>query len=420
MGGSLGKFVIEGGKKLVGEITVQGAKNAALPLLAAAVMTDEKVTIHNVPDLLDIKNMLKILQNQGVFVEKKGKDVTVVAKGMNSESIGYSLAKELRSSVFLLGAVLAKKKRVVVAYPGGCDIGLRPIDIHLKALRDLSVRVEEKAGYVFCDATEMKCGEVCLDYPSVGATENVMLAATTVKGRTVIYNAAREPEIVELQNFLNSSGAKVSGAGTPKITVYGTDALCGADYTVMPDRIVAGTYLISVVMNGGEVALKGVKRGQLNSLISKLTKNSCNIVWDNDIIYIKADGRPKATDYVSTRPYPGFPTDLQAPFTALQTVSNGTCVLTENIFENRFRHVPELRKMGADIIIRDRTAVIKGVKNLVGAEVYAQDLRGGAALVLAGLAAKGITVVNDVYHIDRGYENIETNFKNIGANITRI
>ncbi len=420
MGGSLGKFVIEGGKKLVGEITVQGAKNAALPLLAAAVMTDDKVRIHNVPDLLDIDNMVKILRNQGVFVEKKGKDVTVKADKMNSDSIGNSLAKELRSSVFLLGAVLAKKKHVVVAYPGGCDIGLRPIDIHLKALRDLSVKIEEKAGYVFCDGTDIKSGEVCLDYPSVGATENVMLAAATVKGRTVVYNAAREPEISELQNFLNAMGAKISGAGTPKVTIDGVDSLKSAEYSVMPDRIVAGTFLISAIMNGGELALKGVRKGELNSLISKLSKNSCKIDVDNDIIYVTANGRPDATDYVSTQPYPGFPTDLQAPFTALQTISSGTCVLTENIFENRFRHVPELRKMGADIIIRDRTAVIKGVKNLVGAEVYAQDLRGGAALVLAGLAAKGITVVNDVYHIDRGYEEMEINLRNIGANITRI
>lgn len=416
----MGKFIIEGGKKLVGEIEIQGAKNAALPILAAAIMTENTVKIHNVPNLIDVDNMLRILRNLGVNAEQDGKTVTVRADKVNSHSIENNLAKELRSSIFLLGAVLSRKKCAVVAYPGGCDIGLRPIDIHIKALKDLGVKIEEKAGYVYCDGKDAKAGEVCLDYPSVGATENVILAATGLKGTSVIYNAAREPEIVELQNFLNSMGGKVRGAGTPRITVEGTESLNGTEYTVMPDRIVAGTYMIAVIMNGGEVALKGVKGTEINSLISKLSKNSCNIATDNGIIYIKAKGRPKAINYISTQPYPGFPTDLQAPFMALQTISLGTCVLTENIFENRFRHVPELRKMGADIIVKDKTAVIKGVTNLVGAEVYAQDLRGGAALVLAGLTARGITVVNDVYHVDRGYENIEKQLTELGANIIRV
>ncbi len=416
----MGKFIIEGGKKLVGEIEIQGAKNAALPILAAAIMTENTVKIHNVPNLIDVDNMLRILRNLGVNAEQNGKTVTVRADKVNSHSIENNLAKELRSSIFLLGAVLSRKKCAVVAYPGGCDIGLRPIDIHIKALKDLGVKIEEKAGYVYCDGKDAKAGEVCLDYPSVGATENVILAATGLKGTSVIYNAAREPEIVELQNFLNSMGGKVRGAGTPRITVEGTESLNGTEYTVMPDRIVAGTYMIAVIMNGGEVALKGVKGTEINSLISKLSKNSCNIATDNGIIYIKAKGRPKAINYISTQPYPGFPTDLQAPFMALQTISLGTCVLTENIFENRFRHVPELRKMGADIIVKDKTAVIKGVTNLVGAEVYAQDLRGGAALVLAGLTARGITVVNDVYHVDRGYENIEKQLTELGANIIRV
>lgn len=416
----MGKFIIEGGKKLVGEIEIQGAKNAALPILAAALMTNEKVKIHNVPKLIDVDNMLKILKNLGVHTEFDGRSVTIEAQEINSYSIGNSLAKELRSSVFLLGAVLSRCKKAVVAYPGGCDIGLRPIDIHIKALRDLGIKIEEKAGYVYCDGSSPEAGEVCLDYPSVGATENVILAAIGIPGVTVVYNAAREPEIVELQNFINSMGGHVRGAGTPKITIEGTEILHGTEYTVMPDRIVAGTYIISVIMTGGDVAIKGIKNGDLSSLISKLSKNSCNIVSNNGIIYVKAKGRPKAVDYISTQPYPGFPTDLQAPFMALQTISKGTCVFTENIFENRFRHVPELRKMGADVIIRDRTAVIKGVSELVGAEVYAQDLRGGAALVLAGLAAHGITVVNDIYHIDRGYENMEKVFNKLGANIIRV
>lgn len=417
----MGKFIIHGGNELFGEIGVQGSKNAALPLLAAAVLSDEEVKLSNVPALIDVENMIKIMQCLGVKCKKTDKNAyTINAGEVSTYTIISPTAKELRSSVFLLGAILSKKKKAVVSYPGGCDIGLRPIDIHIKALRDLGVEIEEKAGYVYCNAEKMRPGEVYLDYPSVGATENVILATVKTNGFTILHNAAREPEIVELQCFLNKMGAKISGAGTTKIIIQGKERLKGAEHIVMPDRIVAGTYLISVLMNGGKIGFTGLKRNHINSLLSKLPKNSCNLSYNNDIIFIQSKGRLRSVDHISTMPYPGFPTDLQAPFMALQCISEGTSVITENIFENRFRHVPELRKMGANILIQDRTAVVKGVPYLTGAEVFAQDLRGGAALVLAGLSAKGVTVVNDVYHIDRGYEKMEEVLKKIGADITRL
>ena len=318
-----------------------------------------------------------------------------------------------------MGAVLSEKKRAIVSYPGGCDIGLRPIDIHIKALRELGVMIEEKSGLIYCDASGIRSGEVYLDYPSVGATENVILATVNLKGTTIIHNAAREPEIIDLQNFINKMGGKVSGAGTTTVIVSGISKLKGVNFSVMSDRIATGTYLLALLICGGEIALESADKADVNSILSKLPKNCCQISYNNDIIYIKSDKRIKSVECISTQPYPGFPTDLQAPFTSLECISEGTCVLTENIFENRFRHVPELRKMGADIIIKDKTAIIKGVKNLTGAETYARDLRGGAALVLAGLAAKGKTVVHDVYHIDRGYDKMDKVLKNLGADIVR-
>ena len=417
----MGKFIINGGNELVGELKIQGSKNAALPLLAASLLSDEEVVLCNVPDLIDVQNMCKIMHDLGVTTIKgKEGEIHIRANKADSYTIASPTAKELRSSIFLLGAILSKKKKAIVSYPGGCDIGLRPIDIHIKALKDLGVEIEEKAGYVYCDASKMRPGEVYLEYPSVGATENVILASVKTNGYTILHNAAREPEIVELQNFLNKMGAKITGAGSTKIIIQGKEYLNGTKYTVMPDRIVAGTYLISLLMNGGEIGFKGLKRNHIHSLLCKLPKNSCFLRYNNDIIYIQSQGRPRSVDHITTMPYPGFPTDLQAPFMALQCISDGTCVITENIFENRFHHVPELRKMGADIIIQDRTAIVKGVKELVGAEVYAHDLRGGAALVLAGLVAKGVTVVNDIYHIDRGYERMEETLNKLGANITRI
>lgn len=418
-GGIMGKFIINGGKRLCGEVRIQGAKNTILPLFAAALLTDEIVTIYNVPQLVDVENMIKILENLGAKVLRIGDSVTINSSKLTSHDIPSELAKELRSSIFLLGSVLARQKFAKAAYPGGCDIGLRPIDIHIKGLRDLNVKIEESAGYIYCDASKMQGGEVNLDYPSVGATENIMLAAVGAKGNTVIHNAACEPEIRDLQRFLNKMGAKVAGAGTSTIRITGVEKLKGAEYFAMPDRIAAGTYAIAAAATGGDIELRGAKQGDMRALLSKLAKTSCIITYNSDIIHIKANRRPVSVTRITTQPHPGFPTDLQAPMMALQTVSEGISVITENIFENRFRHVAELRKMGADIIINGRTAVIRGVPRLVGADVYAQDLRGGAALVIAGLAAEGTTEVNDVHHIDRGYEEMEVVLSALGADIQR-
>lgn len=416
----MGKFIINGGNKLYGEVQIQSAKNAVLPLFAAALLTEEEIIIKNVPELIDVDNMIKIICNIGAVVKKEEHTVSIKAQDITSHNIPNSLAKELRSSIFLLGAVLSRKKHAKVAFPGGCDIGMRPIDIHIKGLRDLNVKIEEKAGYIFCDATKLICGEISLDYPSVGATENVMLAAVMANGRTIIHNAACEPEIVDLQNFLNKMGAKIYGAGSSVVVIEGVKKLHGITYEAMPDRIVAGTYLLATAICGGEVLLKNAKMEDIRSLCAKLSKSSCHIEHFNDNILIKAETRPTSVVSVTTQPYPGFPTDLQAPMMTLQSVSEGICVITENIFENRFRHVSELRKMGADIMINNRTAVIKGVPRLTAAEVNAQDLRGGAALVLAGLNAKGTTIINDIYHIDRGYQSIEKVFTKLGADIIRV
>jgi len=413
------KLVINGGRKLYGEVKVQGAKNAILPLFAAAVLTEDKVVINNVPNLSDVDNMIKILKNLGVKVDRYGSTAVIDASVLTGNEIPNNLAKELRSSVFLLGSVLSRCKKAKVAFPGGCDIGLRPIDIHIKALRDLDVEVEESKGYVYCNAENFKSGEINLDYPSVGATENVILCAAVSKGTTVLHNAACEPEIVDLQNFLVKMGAKIVGAGTSVIKIYGVKSLHGTLYDAMPDRIAAGTYAIAVAMTGGAVCLKGARYQDMRALLSKLSKTSCNIIQNSDNIYIKSNGKSVTVPKITTQPHPGFPTDLQAPMMALQCVSDGVSIFTENIFENRYRHAGELIKMGADIVINGRTAVVKGVPCLTGTDVYAQDLRGGAALVLAGLKAEGITYVHDLRYIDRGYEKIEEVFRSLGAEIKR-
>lgn len=414
------KLVINGGRKLFGTVRVQGAKNAVLPLMAAAVLTEENVIIGNCPDLSDVRNMSRILTSLGADTSYSDGVLSVNPKGVKSHEIPSKLAKELRSSIFLLGSVLGRMKEAKVAYPGGCDIGLRPIDIHIKGLKELNVKITEEYGYIYCDAKNINAGSVNLDYPSVGATENFMLAAALLDGVTLIHNAAREPEIVDLQNFLNSMGADISGAGTGVIKVRGVEKLHGTDYRTMPDRIVAGTVLCAVAACGGEVRLEKADPEHLTALISKLKKSGCNISCKSDIINISSDGRLKAVQNVDTQPYPGFPTDLQAQMTAVLTLAKGTSLVTENIFETRFKHVPELTKMGADITVKGRTAVISGVQDLKGAEVAAEDLRGGAALVIAGLAAKGITVINNVQYIDRGYESIENLFGSIGGDVTRL
>lgn len=416
----MSKYVINGGRKLNGQIDINGAKNSVLPLLAAALLTDEPVRIGNCPILTDVDNMIRIITSLGASVNRDGSYIEIKSAGLCAYEIPKRQAKELRSSVFLMGSILGRMKKAKVAYPGGCDIGLRPIDIHLKALSELNVKIVEKYGYINCDANMMKASNVFLDYPSVGATENIMLLSAISDGVTIISNVAREPEIVELQNFLNSMGAKIEGAGSSCIKIEGVRKLKGTDYYAMPDRIVTGTIMMAVALCGGDVVLNYTNHTHIDAVISKLRKSGCNIIVESDKICIQSFTRLNSLGYVETGPYPGYPTDLQAPLAALASTADGTTILVENIFENRFKHLPELCKMGANIRVKDRIAFISGVKQLTGAEVIAMDLRGGASLVLAGLSASQLTVVHDIQHIERGYENLDKIFVALGADIIKI
>ena len=413
------KFVIEGGRPLYGEIEIQSAKNAVLPLLAASVLTEERIVIHNCPRITDVLNMAQILEELGCRTSSTDGALTVDPSDAANHEIPAALAKELRSSVFMLGSVLSRFGRARIAYPGGCDIGLRPIDLHLGGLRRLGVRIEEEGGYINCTCGKMRGADIVLGCPSVGATENIMLAAVKAEGTTVIRNAAKEPEIADLQNFVNRMGGRISGGGSSTVVVEGVKSLHGAEYTPVSDRIEAGTFLIASAMCGGELALKNARAENLSALLDKLREISCKIHAIDDKIYIKSGARfsPKL---IETSPYPGFPTDLQAPMTALACICGGSTVVVENLFETRFKHVPELIRMGADITVRGRSAFVRGVPRLHGADVCAGDLRGGAALALAAISAEGRSTVTDLRHIDRGYSEFEYKLRGAGARIRRV
>jgi UDP-N-acetylglucosamine 1-carboxyvinyltransferase len=418
------KFLINGNRPLYGEVTVDTAKNALLPILAASLLTPEKVVLHNCRPIADVENMSAILRHLGCAVTSPpctaAGDIEVNAASASGYEIDGALAGELRSSVFMLGPVLGRFRRACVAYPGGCDIGLRPIDLHLKGLRCLNVRIREENGFIVCDGADMRGAPVTLDYPSVGATENIMVAAVTARGETVIRNAAKEPEIEDLQDFINAMGGGVSGAGTDTVRVTGVKALHGAEFTPIPDRIIGGTYLLACAAAGGKVTLRNARPEHLTALLERLRNAGVKIECASDTVTAEADGRLAAARLVETLPYPGFPTDLQAQLLALQTVSEGVCIVIENLFETRFKHEPELIKMGADITVRDRAALIRGVPRLNGAEIYARDLRGGAALVIAGLAAHGRTTVHNIRHIERGYFDLDGALRSLGADIVKI
>ena len=413
------KFVIEGGRPLYGEIEIQSAKNAVLPLLAASVLTEERIVIHNCPRITDVLNMAQILEELGCRTSFTDGALTVDPSDAANHEIPAALAKELRSSVFMLGSVLSRFGRARIAYPGGCDIGLRPIDLHLGGLRRLGVRIEEEGGYINCTCGKMRGADIVLGCPSVGATENIMLAAVKAEGTTVIRNAAKEPEIADLQNFVNRMGGRISGGGSSTVVVEGVKSLRGAEYTPVSDRIEAGTFLIASAMCGGELALKNARAENLSALLDKLREISCKIHAIDDKIYIKSGARfsPKL---IEPSPYPGFPTDLQAPMTALACICEGSTVVVENLFETRFKHVPELIRMGADITVRGRSAFVRGVPRLHGADVCAGDLRGGAALALAAISAEGRSTVTDLRHIDRGYSEFEYKLRGAGARIRRV
>lgn len=415
----MGALEIRGGRPLAGQARIHGAKNAALPILAATVMAEGECVIEDVPDLEDVRVMMEILQNLGAQVERTRDMVIVNSKSIRSTNVPPDLMRKMRSSIFLMGPLLARFGSVRVSKPGGCVIGQRPIDYHLRAMRALGGVIDEKHGYISCKADRLYGTTLTLDFPSVGATENMIMAAVLADGITVIENAAREPEIVDLANFLISCGAKIEGAGEDTVTITGVHHLHGTHYRVIPDRIVAGTLMIAAAATRGNVTLTGVESSHLGALISKLREAGVRVTSARDIITVECLDGVRAVD-VRTAPHPGFPTDLQAPLMAMLTTAEGTSVIRENVFEARFKHANELIRMGADISVDLRSAIVRGVGGLSGAVVESTDLRGGAALVIAGLMADGLTRVEGMQHVDRGYQQIENTLRELGADVRRL
>lgn len=411
------KFIVKGEVQLCGNVRISGAKNATLPIMAATLLCSGVSVIHDVPYLRDIQAMQDILTLLGAKISRQGHTMLIDTTNVSKAEIPEHLMREMRASVFLMGPLLGRFRKVRVSYPGGCAIGPRPINLHIKALERIGAKVDESFGFIDAEAVELTGGEVNFDFPSVGATENAMMAAVLAKGTTIIRNAAREPEIADLQAFLNKMGAKVSGAGTDTIRINGVNKLVPAEHTVMCDRIEAGTFLIAGVMTRGDIVIENIVPEYLFSVTDKLQEIGAQIITGNNFIRIKA-GELRGVD-IKTLPYPGFPTDLQAPMLSLVTIAKGTSIITETIFENRFKHVDELTRMGAKIKVEGRTAIIRGVPSLTGAIVAAPDLRAGSALVLAALTAKGTTEIEQVYHIERGYENLEKKLQSLGAQIVR-
>ncbi|SES64684.1 UDP-N-acetylglucosamine 1-carboxyvinyltransferase [Natronincola peptidivorans] len=416
----MSKLIINGGHKIQGELKVSGAKNSVLPILAATVLNGKINVIHDIPQLSDVNVMTKILRAVGCVVKRENNTMIVDSSRLNNSKIPEELVREMRSSIVFLGAMLARCGETVVSYPGGCEIGPRPIDLHLKSLREMGAEIEEAHGFLTCKAKALKGCDIQLDFPSVGATENIMLAAVFAEGTTIIRNAAREPEIKDLQDFINAMGGKVSGAGSATIRINGVKELQEIEHTIIPDRIVAGTYLIATAMTKGEIVLKNVIPEHLQSTIYKLKESGCRILYTHDSIKLIAPEKLKAIESIKTLPYPGFPTDMQSQIMALMSISDGISIITENIFENRYKHAYELIRMGANIKIDGRVAIIKGVPKLTGAKVTANDLRGGAALILAGMAAEGTTIIENAKHIERGYDHIQDSLKNVGADIRKL
>ena len=413
-------FVVEGGVALRGEARVDSAKNAVLPILAAAVLTPEEIVLHNVPDITDVGHMAAILTMLGCRVERSGRDMTVDCGGIHSWEMPDQLSKQIRSSIFLLGPILARFRKATVTFPGGCEIGLRPIDLHLSGLRQLGVEISEEGGLIHCDGRNMHAGEVHFDYPSVGATENVMMAAVLLPGITVIHNPAREPEIADMQAFINAMGGKIRGAGTHYIAVEGVERLHGTAWTPMADRIVAGTLLAAAAITGGEITLTNAPESDMVAVTAKLREMGCRLEERPGWIHLRAPKRLTAFAQLQTQPHPGFPTDMQVQMLALLSTAEGMGVITENVFENRFTHAGDLNRMGAHILCTGRTAVVRGVPELYGAHVTARDLRGGAALVLAGLRARGETLVDHAELIDRGYDHLERQLSRLGGKVRRV
>ena len=411
------ELIIYGGKPLAGQLRVQGSKNAVLPILAATLLTDEPCEIRNCPDLTDVHAALAILKSLGCHTQYDGHTAIIRPLGARGTDIPDELMRRMRSSVMFLGAVLGRCRKACISYPGGCELGARPIDIHLRALKSLGVRLLEEGGYIHCCLDEFVPRTITFMFPSVGATENIMMLCAVSKGETILVNPAREPEIVDLQNFLNCMGADIIGAGTDCIRIRGVPCLHGCSYAVIPDRIAAATYACAAVACGGEILLTGVEPVHMRIMLSVLRDMGAEISEGDEQLGIRMRRRPLAVSSVKTLPYPGFPTDAQAPLMAALLKADGSSVISETIFENRFKHVGEFLRMGANIQLEGLNAIVRGVDHLHGAVVNAADLRGGAALVIAGLSAEGKTEVRQTCHIDRGYEDVAGVFQSLGGNI---
>lgn len=414
------QYVIKGGNPLYGEVEIGGAKNAALAILAAAIMTDETVTIDNLPNVRDINVLLQAIEEIGAHVERVDiHKVKINGSFIRGVNVDNEFIRRIRASYYLIGALLGKYKHAEVALPGGCDIGSRPIDLHMKGFRSMGADIDIAHGLVIARAKELKGTHIYMDKVSVGATINIMMAAAMADGKTVIENAAKEPHVVDVANFLNSMGANIRGAGTDVIRIVGVEKLHATEYSVIPDQIEAGTFMFAVAATGGNVLVKDVIPKHLEATTAKLLEVGCQVEEFDDSVRVISDGHLKHTQ-VTTLPYPGFPTDMQPQMAVLLGIAEGTSTVTESIFENRFKYVDELTRMGADIKVESNIAIISGVKRYTGARVNAPDLRAGAALVIAGLAADGITVVDDIYYIQRGYEALEEKLTKIGAKIARV
>ena len=412
----MSSYIIEGGRKLKGEVSVSGSKNASLPIIASTILNGGTTKLYNIPDIRDTRITLEILKYLGCKVKKSHGKIEINSKNMVDKEIPEHLMSQMRSTVVLAGAILGRFKEARFSYPGGCDIGARPIDLHLSAFKKMGINIEENYGFITCKCDKIISADINLDFPSVGATENIILAATFAEGITKITNAAMEPEIVDLANCLNKMGAKIEGAGTKIIKITGVKTLKNISYTVMPDRIEAGTLLCMTAATGGNVKLTNVNANHISPIIAKLEECGCNIEVGKNEITLNRTKKLKAVD-IKTMPYPGFPTDMQSVYASMLTTAKGTSVIVENIFENRYKFMAELKKMGAKITIEGKTAVIKGVRKLSGAKVISTDLRGGAALVTAGLIARGKTEITNIEYILRGYEGLDKKLQQLGAKI---
>ena len=415
------KLVIEGGRELNGTIRISGAKNAALPILSAVILAEGEYNISEAPELVDISTMLKLLKEFGISSERTGKSVKInTVFEPEAFTAPYELVKTMRASVLTLGPLLARKGKARVSLPGGCAIGERPVDLHLKALEAMGATITVEHGYIDAECPKLKGAIINFDIVTVTGTENIMMAACLAEGETVLRNAAQEPEVVDLAHFLKKMGARITGEGTSEITIIGVEKLHSADYSIMPDRIEAGTFICCVAAAGGSVEITNVPVDVMRTTLDKIAETGLKIERVNSTTIRVTKDKPLVSTDVSTAPYPGFPTDMQAQFMSLMTVANGFSVVTENIFENRFMHVAELKRMGADIKLKDKSAMIRGVKSLMGAPVMASDLRASASLVIAGLMAEGKTEVSRLYHLDRGYEDFVEKLSGVGANLSRV